>query len=103
MRIFIAGHHGMVGSAILRMLTLDPNIEIVTRNRSELDLTNQSAVDAFFAESNFDQVYLAAAKVGGIHANNTYPAEFIYENFYRRPSRHGRFCHPQKARARPQC
>jgi len=80
MRIFIAGHHGMVGSAILRMLTLDPNIEIVTRNRSELDLTNQSAVDAFFAESNFDQVYLAAAKVGGIHANNTYPAEFIYEN-----------------------
>jgi len=79
-KIFIAGHRGMVGSAILRKLALDPNIEIVTRNRTELDLTNQSAVDAFFAESSFDQVYLAAAKVGGIHANNTYPAEFIYEN-----------------------
>jgi len=80
MRIFIAGHRGMVGSAILRKLDLDPNIEIVTRNRTELDLTNQAAVETFFAESSFDQVYLAAAKVGGIHANNTYPAEFIYEN-----------------------
>jgi len=79
-KIFIAGHRGMVGSAILRKLALDPNVEIVTRNRTELDLTNQTAVDAFFAESSFDQVYLAAAKVGGIHANNTYPAEFIYEN-----------------------
>jgi len=80
MKIFIAGHRGMVGSAILRKLALDPNVEIVSRNRTELDLTNQAAVDAFFAESSFDQVYLAAAKVGGIHANNTYPAEFIYEN-----------------------
>ena len=80
MKIFLAGHRGMVGSAILRKLALDPNVEIVTRNRTELDLTNQAAVDAFFAESSFDQVYLAAAKVGGIHANNTYPAEFIYEN-----------------------
>ena len=80
MKIFIAGYRGMVGSAILRKLALDPNVEIVTRNRTELDLTNQTAVDAFFAESSFDQVYLAAAKVGGIHANNTYPAEFIYEN-----------------------
>jgi len=79
-KIFIAGHRGMVGSAILRKLDLDPNVEIVTRNRTELDLTNQTAVDAFFAESSFDQVYLAAAKVGGIHANNTYPAEFIYDN-----------------------
>ena len=79
-KIFIAGHRGMVGSAILRKLALDPNVEIVTRNRTELDLTNQTAVDAFFAESSFDQVYLAAAKVGGIHANNTYPAEFIYDN-----------------------
>lgn len=70
----------MVGSAILRKLALDPNVEIVTRNRTELDLTNQAAVDAFFAQSNINQVYLAAAKVGGIHANNTYPAEFIYEN-----------------------
>jgi len=79
-KIFIAGHRGMVGSAMLRKLDLDPNVEIVTRNRTELDLTNQTAVDAFFAESSFDQVYLAAAKVGGIHANNTYPAEFIYDN-----------------------
>jgi len=80
MKIFLAGHRGMVGSAILRKLALDPNVEIVTRNRTELDLTNQAAVETFFAESSFDQVYLAAAKVGGIHANNTYPAEFIYEN-----------------------
>ena len=79
-KIFIAGHRGMVGSTIHRKLALDPNVEIVTRNRTELDLTNQTAVNAFFAESSFDQVYLAAAKVGGIHANNTYPAEFIYDN-----------------------
>jgi len=70
----------MVGSAILRKLSQASSVEIVTRNRAELDLINQSAVDAFFAQSSFDQVYLAAAKVGGIHANNTYPAEFIYEN-----------------------
>lgn len=70
----------MVGSAILRKLALDPNVEIVTRNRNELDLTNQSAVDAFFANSKIDEVYLAAAKVGGIYANTTFPAEFIYEN-----------------------
>jgi len=80
MKIFIAGHRGMVGSAILRKLSQASSVEIVTRNRAELDLINQSAVDAFFAQSSFDQVYLAAAKVGGIHANNTYPAEFIYEN-----------------------
>jgi len=80
MKIFIAGHRGMVGSAILRKLAHDSNIEIVTRNRTDLDLTNQAAVDAFFAKSNIDQVYLAAAKVGGIHANTNYPAEFIYEN-----------------------
>jgi len=80
MKIFIAGHRGMVGSAILRKLALDPNDEIVSRNRTDLDLTNQTAVETFFADSSLDQVYLAAAKVGGIHANNTYPAEFIYEN-----------------------
>ena len=70
----------MVGSAIFRRLAQDPSNNIVTRNRTELDLTNQPAVDTFFSKSNIDQVYLAAAKVGGIHANNTYPAEFIYEN-----------------------
>ena len=80
MKVYLSGHRGMVGSAILRKLALDPNVETVTRNRTELDLTNQAAVETFFAESSFDQVYLAAAKVGGIHANNTYPAEFIYEN-----------------------
>jgi len=80
MKVYLPGHRGMVGSAILRKLALDPNVETVTRNSTELDLTNQAAVETFFAESSFDQVYLAAAKVGGIHANNTYPAEFIYEN-----------------------
>ena len=70
----------MVGSAIFRKLAQDPSNIIVTRNRAELDLTNQLAVNTFFSKSNIDQVYLAAAKVGGIHANFTYPAEFIYEN-----------------------
>jgi GDP-L-fucose synthase len=79
-RIFVAGHHGMVGSAIIRQLEQDSNNEIITATRSELDLTNQKAVSDFFATQNIDQVYLAAAKVGGIHANNEYPAEFIYEN-----------------------
>jgi len=79
-RIFIAGHNGMVGSAIMRQLQARDNVEIVTRSRSELDLLSQADVQAFFAEQNLDQVYLAAAKVGGIVANNSYPAEFIYEN-----------------------
>ncbi len=79
-KIFVAGHRGMVGYAILRKLAQDPRADIVTRDRTELDLTNQAAVETFFAKSSFDQVYLAAAKVGGIRANNTYPAEFIYEN-----------------------
>jgi len=78
--IFIAGHRGMVGSAIVRQLEQDSNNKIITATRSELDLTNQQAVNNFFAENKIDQVYLAAAKVGGIHANNEYPAEFIYEN-----------------------
>jgi GDP-L-fucose synthase len=81
-KIYVAGHRGMVGSAILRQLLAQghPVGRIVTRAHAELDLTNQSAVNAFFATEKPDQVYLAAAKVGGIHANNTYPAEFIYQN-----------------------
>ena len=79
-RVFVAGHHGMVGSAIVRQLSADSKVQLITRSRSELDLTNQAAVSEFFEAENIDQVYLAAAKVGGIHANNTYPAEFIYQN-----------------------
>lgn len=78
--IFVSGHRGMVGSAIVRQLSKDPVNTIITATRSELDLINQQAVNAFFRENKIDQVYLAAAKVGGIHANNEYPAEFIYEN-----------------------
>jgi len=70
----------MVGSAIVRRLRQQAGVNVVTRTRQELDLTNQAAVRAFFAAEKPDQVYMAAAKVGGIHANNTYPAEFIYEN-----------------------
>jgi GDP-L-fucose synthase len=81
-KIYVAGHRGMVGSAIVRQLLAQgqPAERIITRAHAELDLTNQAAVNAFFAEEKPDQVYLAAAKVGGIHANNTYPAEFIYQN-----------------------
>ena len=81
-KIYVAGHRGMVGSAIVRTLLAqghDP-AHLVTRTHAELDLTNQAAVQAFFAHERPDQVYLAAAKVGGIHANNTYPADFIYDN-----------------------
>jgi GDP-L-fucose synthase len=79
-KIFVAGHRGMVGSAIVRQLEQQIDVEIIVRTRSELDLTNQQAVREFFETEKIDQVYLAAAKVGGIHANNTYPADFIYEN-----------------------
>ena len=79
-KIFVAGHRGMVGAAILRQLEKRDVIKIITRSRSELDLTSQEAVSQFFIENKIDEVYLAAAKVGGIHANNTYPADFIYEN-----------------------
>ena len=79
-KIFVAGHRGMVGSAIVRQLEAQENVDVIVRTRSELDLTNQQAVREFFETENIDQVYLAAAKVGGIHANNTYPADFIYEN-----------------------
>lgn len=79
-RIFIAGHNGMVGSALVRQLENLPDTQLIVRNRNELDLVDQQAVRQFFKAENIDQVYLAAAKVGGIHANNEYPAEFIYEN-----------------------
>jgi GDP-L-fucose synthase len=81
-KIYVAGHRGMVGSAIVRQLFAQghPADRIVTRTHAELDLTNQATVNQFFAAEKPDQVYLAAAKVGGIHANNTYPAEFIYQN-----------------------
>lgn len=79
-RVFIAGHRGMVGSALVRHLASEGHSEIITRTSDELDLRDQSAVNRFFANERPTHVYLAAAKVGGIHANNTYPAEFIYDN-----------------------
>ncbi|WP_286263343.1 GDP-L-fucose synthase [Thalassotalea atypica] len=79
-RVFIAGHNGMVGSSIVRQLEEQAGIELILRNRSELDLTNQAEVVNFFQTEDIDQVYIAAAKVGGIVANNTYPADFIYQN-----------------------
>jgi GDP-L-fucose synthase len=91
LKIYVAGHRGMVGAAIVRELqarhceegnspTRQSTVEIITRTHAELDLTNQARVNAFFEQEKPDQVYLAAAKVGGIHANDTYPAEFIYQN-----------------------
>jgi len=79
-KIYVAGHRGMVGSAIVRALTKRGCENIVTCTHNELDLTSQVAVRTFFERERPDQVYVAAAKVGGIHANNTYPAEFIYQN-----------------------
>ncbi|QWD70689.1 GDP-L-fucose synthase [Polynucleobacter sp. UB-Siik-W21] len=79
-KIYVAGHRGMAGSAIVRGLKERGYQNIITRSRSELDLTNQAAVANFFATEKPDQVYVAAAKVGGIYANSTFPAEFIYQN-----------------------
>jgi GDP-L-fucose synthase len=79
-KIYVAGHRGMVGSAIVRHLKAKGYNNIVTRTHAEMDLTDQQAVKAFFEQERPDQVYLAAAKVGGIYANNTFPAEFIYDN-----------------------
>ncbi|MEM7639500.1 MAG: GDP-L-fucose synthase [Pseudomonadota bacterium] len=79
-RIFVAGHRGMVGSALVRNLRKFEDCEIITRSRQDLNLIDQCAVRDFFESERIDQVYLAAAKVGGIYSNNTYPAEFIYEN-----------------------
>ena len=79
-KIFVAGHRGMVGSAICRQLQNQADVEIITCTREELDLCDQPAVHAFMKSEKLDEVILAAAKVGGIHANNTYPAEFIYQN-----------------------
>ena len=79
-KIYVAGHRGMVGSAIVRNLQAKGFSSIVTRTHAQLDLTNQADVQAFFESEKPDQVYLAAAKVGGIYANNTFPAEFIYQN-----------------------
>tara|TARA_B100000795_G_C22803733_1_gene443456 strand:+ start:3388 stop:4359 length:972 start_codon:yes stop_codon:yes gene_type:complete len=79
-KIFIAGHNGMVGSAIHNLLEEKPSNEIITAERIDLNLLDQLSVNKFFQSNKFDQIYLAAAKVGGIYANNTFPAEFIYEN-----------------------
>jgi len=79
-KIYVAGHRGMVGSAIIRKLQQRDKIDIIEKTHFELDLTNQLAVHTFFEKEKPHEVYLAAAKVGGIHANNTYPAEFIYQN-----------------------
>ena len=79
-KVFVAGHRGMVGSAICRKLRTQSNVEIITCSRDNLDLCDQRAVHEFMQSKKPDEVILAAAKVGGIHANNTYPAEFIYHN-----------------------
>ena len=78
-KIFVAGHKGMVGSALVRLLRIQ-DVKIIMKERNKLDLLNQQDVQDFFKNEKIDQVYLAAAKVGGIYANNTYPADFIYEN-----------------------
>jgi len=80
MKIFIAGHNGMVGGAIVRRLQHEPGVTLLLRSHRELDLTSQAQVEAFYAAEKPDVAVIAAAKVGGIHANNTYPAEFLFQN-----------------------
>ena len=80
MKLFIAGHNGMVGGALVRRFEREPGVKLLLRSRKELDLTSQAAVEAFYAAEKPDVAIIAAAKVGGIHANNTYPAEFLFEN-----------------------
>jgi len=80
MRLYIAGHNGMVGGALVRRFQREPGVTLLLRTRQELELTNQAAVTAFFAQEKPDVAIIAAAKVGGIHANSTYPAEFLYDN-----------------------
>ena len=80
MKLFISGHKGMVGGALVRRFEKIPGVTLVTRTRQELDLTDQTAVAAFYAVERPDAAIIAAGKVGGIHANSTYPAEFLYEN-----------------------
>ena len=79
-KVFVAGHNGMVGSALVRKLSSDASIELVVASRGDLDLTDESAVASFLSKQKPDQIYLAAAQVGGIHANNEFPAEFISKN-----------------------
>ena len=80
MRLFIAGHNGMVGGALVRRFQREAGVTLLLRTRRELDLGRQSAVESFFAAEKPDVAIIAAAKVGGIHANNTYPAEFLFDN-----------------------
>jgi len=80
MELFIAGHQGMVGAALVRRFSGQPGVSLCLRSRRELDLTNQAAVEAFYAAERPDVAIIAAAKVGGIHANNTYPADFLFDN-----------------------
>src|SRR5471030_2464489 len=80
MKLFVAGHSGMVGAALVRRFAREPDVTLVLRNRRELDLASQSAVESFYATEKPDAAIIAAAKVGGIHANNTYPADFLFDN-----------------------
>ena len=80
MKLYIAGHQGMVGSALVRRFSREPDVQLVCRTRRELPLTDQAGVEAFFAAERPEVAIIAAAKVGGIHANNTYPGEFLYDN-----------------------